>query len=303
MSINYAILGLLSYKPLTGYDIKKIIQDSPVMYWSGNNNQIYKALVELLDEGMVSSRLQPQERSPSKKIYTLTDEGREALKKWVLTVPEAPEVKKTFLIQLAWAENLNNCEMDELLSAYESEIKMQRIMLEEKKRRETFAPGRTQREVYLWDMIHQNIVSACDHELDWVQKLRSGLNLKQKEGKSMNYNVVEKENKKYIEFISGEKQILTEQDTLDLVAVCYDENLSLILLHEELIPDDFFKLRTGLAGQVLQKFINYHIKAAVLITDEQKIKGKFKELLAESKKGKDFCVFSDIVEAENWLLK
>ncbi len=47
MQIDYAILGLLSWKPLTGYDVKRVMQDSPFLYWSGNNNQIYKALTKL----------------------------------------------------------------------------------------------------------------------------------------------------------------------------------------------------------------------------------------------------------------
>ena len=51
VTIDYTILGMLSWKPMTGYDMKRMMQDSPVMYWSGNNNQIYKALVQLLDMG------------------------------------------------------------------------------------------------------------------------------------------------------------------------------------------------------------------------------------------------------------
>ena len=35
MQIDYAILGLLSWKPLTGYDVKRVMQDSPFLYWSG----------------------------------------------------------------------------------------------------------------------------------------------------------------------------------------------------------------------------------------------------------------------------
>ena len=40
MAIRYAILGLLSWRPFTGYDLKKMIGDSVFLYWSGNNNQI-----------------------------------------------------------------------------------------------------------------------------------------------------------------------------------------------------------------------------------------------------------------------
>ena len=44
MTLEYAILGLLSWKPFSGYDLKKIFSDSPIYYWSGNNNQIYRTL-------------------------------------------------------------------------------------------------------------------------------------------------------------------------------------------------------------------------------------------------------------------
>ncbi|MCG1013246.1 PadR family transcriptional regulator [Tepidanaerobacter sp. GT38] len=72
MSISLAILGLLSYKPMSGYDLKKIIQDSSFMYWSGNNNQIYKALSELRDKGFVTNEVIHQDGAPTKKIYKIT---------------------------------------------------------------------------------------------------------------------------------------------------------------------------------------------------------------------------------------
>lgn len=40
MNIQHAMLGLLRNKPLTGYDMKKAMQNSPFLYWSGNNSQI-----------------------------------------------------------------------------------------------------------------------------------------------------------------------------------------------------------------------------------------------------------------------
>lgn len=175
MSINHAILGILSYKSLTGYDLKKIIQDSPFMYWSANNNQIYRALVELHDKGFVTSEVHYQESSPSKKIYTITEEGLTELKNWVLSSPEPPEFKKTFLIQLAWANQLDTKELDTILSNYENEIKIQILMQQEKRHRGVFSPGRTSRETYLWDMIYDNIISSYKNDLDWIEKLRKEL--------------------------------------------------------------------------------------------------------------------------------
>ncbi|CAK4869389.1 unnamed protein product [Aphanomyces euteiches] len=74
------------------------------------------------------------------------------------------------------------------------------------------------------------------------------------------------------------------------------------MLHEEALTEEFFKLKTGLAGKVLQKLVNYHIKTAAVITKEQTIKGRAKEMLAESNKGHDFRAFASVAEAENWLL-
>lgn len=192
MSIKYAILGILSCKSLTGYDLKKIIQDSPFMHWSGNNNQIYKSLVELLDEGYVTNEVQHQESSPSKKVYTITKEGLAELKEWVLISPEPPEFKKPFLVQLAWGDQLNTGELSALLSQYEYEIKMQILAQQEIRRRGSFSPARTPREELIWKMIHQNIISSYENELEWLKKLGTELGDYNGEAKTMNYAVIEK---------------------------------------------------------------------------------------------------------------
>lgn len=173
MSIKYAILGLLSSKPSTGYEMKKVFEESLVMYWSGNNNQIYKSLIQLLDEGLVTSEVLHQETSPSKKVYTITTNGLVELKKWVLSPPEAPEFKKTFLVQLAWADQLNNEELNELLLKYENEIKIQLLLHQEKNRRGLYSPNRNPRETFLWNMISDNLISSLKGELDWIQKVRT----------------------------------------------------------------------------------------------------------------------------------
>lgn len=303
MSINYAILGILSYKSLTGYDLKKIIQDSPFMYWSANNNQIYKALVELHDEGFVTNEVYHQESSPSKKVYTITGEGLGELKRWVLSTPEPPEFKKTFLIQLAWAQQLGSDELDTLLSRYENEVRVQVLLQQEKKQRGVFSPGRTPREAYIWDKVYDNIISTYKNELDWIQKLRKELDTNfGKELDTMNYRLIEKSSMKYIECASAETPLNTEQGALDLIGACMGNGTNLIMIYSKALSDDFFKLRTGLAGQVLQKFVNYNIKTAVIIEDEQKIKGKFKEFLLESNKGNDFRAFKNVEDAEKWLL-
>ncbi|MBE6083786.1 MAG: DUF4180 domain-containing protein [Tissierellaceae bacterium] len=304
MSIKYAILGILSYNSFTGYELKKIIRDSSFMYWSGNNNQIYKSLIELLDGRLVTSEVRYQESSPSKKIYTITEKGLDELKKWILSSPEPPEFKKTFLIQLAWADQLSTDELNTLLSQYEDEIKMQIILQQEMRRRQAFFPNRTPREGFIWDMIYQNIISSYENELEWIKRLRTELfcNHNEEEINTMNYAVVKRKDKKYIECASAKTPIHNEQNALDLIAACIEHDTNLLMIHMEALDDDFFRLRTGLAGDILQKFINYHIKVTIVITDSQKVKGKLREFLSESNRGDNFRAFNNKNEAENWLL-
>jgi DNA-binding PadR family transcriptional regulator len=175
MSIKHAILGFLSWTPLTGYDLKKKFAESDILYWSGNNNQIYRALVELHQDDWVTQEIQHQASGPSRKVYTITEKGLAELRQWLLSAPELPQLRNSFLVQLAWADQLEAHELDVLLAAYEDELRVKLLMLHEQNKRDRATPHRTPREAYLWDMITQNILSFYEHQLNWVRQLRNEL--------------------------------------------------------------------------------------------------------------------------------
>ncbi|MCD9024704.1 DUF4180 domain-containing protein [Cohnella silvisoli] len=305
MSIQLAILGILSWKSSTGYELKKIFEDSSFMYWSGNNNQIYKALMNMENEDFVTSEVVHQDNSPSKKIYTITEEGLNELKKWLVSSPEAPEIKKTCLVQLAWSDMLSNQELSEVLSKYENEIKLQLIMQKEKYRRALHSPNRSTRESLIWEMISENIISTYNNELNWVRETRQKLfeNEVMEEKDKMNYQIREIESKKYIELISTTEPLSTENDALDLISLCWEHETNALMIHYAALSEDFFKLKTRLAGNIIQKFINYGIKAAAIIPQETIQKGRFKEMAMETNKGNHFRLYESKEEAEKWLLK
>lgn len=275
------------------------------MYWSGNNNQIYKALLNLENEDLVTSEVVHQDNSPSKKIYTITEEGLKELKNWLVSSPEAPEIKKTFLVQLAWSDMLSNQELSDVLSKYENEIKLQLIMQKEKYRRALHSPNRSTRESLIWEMISENIISTYNNELNWVRETRKKLfeNEGMEEKDKMNYQIREIENKKYIELISTAEPLGTENDALDLIALCWEHGINALMIHYTALSEDFFKLKTKSAGNIIQKFINYGIKAAAIIPQETIQKGRFKKMAMETNKGNHFRLYESIEEAEQWLLK
>jgi DNA-binding PadR family transcriptional regulator len=175
MSIKFTILGFLSWKPLTGYDLKKLIADSPILPWSGNNNQIYTTLVDLHKSGLVTQEIENQASGPSRKIYTITAAGRAELRAWICSTPELPILKNTFHAQLAWADLLDAAELDDLLASYEEEVSVQLLMLREQHQRHQAAPDRSPRERLLWDRIMDNRIMFYAAELDWVRQLREEL--------------------------------------------------------------------------------------------------------------------------------
>lgn len=91
MSIKYAILGLLHYKDMHGYNIKKHIENHFGHMWSINYGQIYPNLKTLADDGWVVMREYNQvgEKGPQRKLYSLTEKGREMFARWLSEDPES----------------------------------------------------------------------------------------------------------------------------------------------------------------------------------------------------------------------
>jgi DNA-binding PadR family transcriptional regulator len=90
MSIKYAVLGLLHYKDMHGYQIKDHIEKNFGYMWTVNFGQIYTTLKSLTDAGFIalSDVISSDNGAPQKKLYSLTDEGRREFKKWLKNSPE-----------------------------------------------------------------------------------------------------------------------------------------------------------------------------------------------------------------------
>jgi PadR family transcriptional regulator, regulatory protein AphA len=88
---KYAILGILSLGPMSGYDIRKMFEKSIGNFWSESYGQIYPLLKTLVDEGFATSCIERQVGKPDRHVYSLTDRGREELRRW-LTEPVKDQI-------------------------------------------------------------------------------------------------------------------------------------------------------------------------------------------------------------------
>ncbi len=99
-----------------------------------------------------------------------------------------------------------------------------------------------------------------------------------------------KENKADIAVVSSkEKLIVDVQSALDLaMTVKYETGAVKIVIDKKAVCDEFFILSTGMAGEILQKFINYHVKIAIYGDYSHYTSKPLKDFIYESNNGSDF---------------
>ncbi len=101
MSLAFGILGLLTYQDSTGYDLAKTFEDSLNNFWHAQSSQIYRELGHMEKDGLVSSRNIIQSGRPNKRLYSITEEGRAALSKWLSeTEPEVENPHHALLMRV-----------------------------------------------------------------------------------------------------------------------------------------------------------------------------------------------------------
>lgn len=138
--IKLAILGFLSIRPMSGYELDKTISSSLAFFWKINQSQIYIELNKLESNNKIISTLVFQDNKPNKKIYDLTEKGKEELKHLLNPKNHNDSFKIKKIPFLVWTffgflnskeksiEYLEN--LKDFISAEIKEIEFQKIHLE-----------------------------------------------------------------------------------------------------------------------------------------------------------------------------
>lgn len=101
---------------------------------------------------------------------------------------------------------------------------------------------------------------------------------------------------------SNDVLITDVQSAIDLImSVKYQTSSDKIALNKEAITEDFFILSTGLAGEILQKFVNYRVKFSVYGDYSKYTSKPLKDFIYESNKGNSVFFAEDEEDAVNKL--
>lgn len=115
---RYAILGILSLGPKSGYDIKKMTEVSIAHFWSESFGQIYPNLRQLERDGLVTSRLEPQTGARDRRVYTLTDEGERVFQGWLREPVDYAPPRNELLLKLFFGDQLSGTNIQAKIATF-----------------------------------------------------------------------------------------------------------------------------------------------------------------------------------------
>ena len=99
----YTALGMISLKPMSGYDIKKIIQNDTQFFWPDSDGQLYPTLNRCHQDGLLSVHEEGQQRI--RKIYTITAKGLSTLQTWLWQMPKPSQQRNEMVLKLYFGKH------------------------------------------------------------------------------------------------------------------------------------------------------------------------------------------------------
>ena len=103
---KYAVLGMLSIEPMSGYDVRKLIGETIGHAWSESYGQVYPTLRELVRDGLATVETEEQEGRPDRKVYSITAAGLEELRRWVAGPVASQPRRNELLLKLFFGRHV-----------------------------------------------------------------------------------------------------------------------------------------------------------------------------------------------------
>jgi PadR family transcriptional regulator AphA len=105
---KFALLGMLTLKPMSGYELRSLIAESIGYFWSESYGQIYPTLKQLKREKLIRKVKDPHVSGRERQTYAITDQGTEALREWLALPPYSPPARSELLLKVFFGPETDN---------------------------------------------------------------------------------------------------------------------------------------------------------------------------------------------------
>jgi DNA-binding PadR family transcriptional regulator len=174
VSLKHALLGLLTYRPMTGYELKQFFDSTVQHFWNAELSQIYPTLKALEENGWVDKHLEVQESRPNRKVYELTDSGRDEFVRWVREPMLPADMRDAFMIKVFFgtevaAEDLlvlmrRQMEEHQMMLAFSDTVLRQRI------REGTEHEQYSKKHALYWSLTLEMAMAYRRAYIDWCER-------------------------------------------------------------------------------------------------------------------------------------
>lgn len=100
MALRNALLAALLDGEASGYDLAKDFDASVANFWTTTPQQLYRELDRMETDGLIRARLVLQERRPNKRLFSLTDAGRRALREFTSALPRPTAIRDELMVKV-----------------------------------------------------------------------------------------------------------------------------------------------------------------------------------------------------------
>lgn len=104
MALKHAVLASLLSGEASGYDLAKRMNVSVANFWHATSQQIYSELARLETDGLVNGRTVVQRGKPNKRLFAISDDGREALAEYTREPARPTAIKDELLVKVQAAD-------------------------------------------------------------------------------------------------------------------------------------------------------------------------------------------------------
>jgi PadR family transcriptional regulator AphA len=174
--VEAALLGLLSVRPMTGYEIRHHFDRALAPWWDTPRTQIYPKLRELESRQLIEHEYVVQESKPNKRVYSPTAAGRSLLSEWLKRGISWPEMRHHMMMRLFLGHLLPADDLRALLTGYRDQTADWSARLREIE--DKFAKslsGPYQDAVFFELLSLQTLIALADFEVSAADRARKAL--------------------------------------------------------------------------------------------------------------------------------
>ena len=185
---SYVILGLLTFREMSGYDLKQLINKSIThFYWSPAKSQIYGELRRLESHGLVTMREVPQTLRPDKRLYQITPAGTEAMQQWLRSSGVEPDsYKSALLLKVFFGHMLSYDTTIGLLEERRKQIAQELTACERRSQelQDKMRGSEADDEAFFPLLTLQRSITLCQADLGWLDDALGQLRQRQAQASS-----------------------------------------------------------------------------------------------------------------------